>query len=106
MSEQTFAELESLRKTKGPEAAIEHLITALRNDKKYHNLFDALLMRKKLALGAPLVRPTSFDDVPEGKRDEFEKAYVAAAREVGESLLKENAIGQAWMYLRTIRETQ
>ena len=40
------------------------------------------------------------------KRDEVEKTYIAAAREVGELLLQEGAIPQAWMYLRTIREPQ
>lgn len=106
MTEQTFTELQTLRQTQGPAATIERLIAALRSENQFHQVFDALLMQKKLELGLPVTRPTSFDDVPEDKRDEFEKTYVAAAREVGELLLQENSIPQAWMYLRSIREPQ
>lgn len=106
MSEQTFSELESLRKAQGPAAVIDRLIAISQSEKNFHQLFDARLMQKKLAMGLPVVRPTSFDDVPAEKRDEFEKTYVAAAREVGELLLSEKNIPQAWMYLRTIREPQ
>ena len=104
MSEQTFAELKQLNETQGPAATIDRLIATLRSDKQYHQLFDALLLKKKHELGLSLAKPTSLDDVPEEKRDEVEAAYVEAAREVGELLLADNQIAHAWMYLRTIRE--
>lgn len=106
MSEQTYTELEQQLETAGPNGVIGHLIAALREEKQYHPLFDALLMQKRHELGVPLTRPTSFDTIPADKRDEFEKAYIAAAREVGELFLKEGSIPQAWLYLRTIREPQ
>jgi hypothetical protein len=57
-------------------------------------------------MGLPVAQPTSLDDVPEEQRDEFEEAYVDAAREVGELLLADGKIPQAWPYFRTIRETE
>jgi hypothetical protein len=101
-----FTEFESVKQTQGSAAVLEKLAATLREQKQFHQLFDALLMQKKLSLGAPLIKPTSFDDVPQESRDDFEEAYVAAAREVGLLLLAEKQMGQAWMYLRTIRETE
>jgi hypothetical protein len=90
----------------GPAAAINHLISVLRAEKRFHPLFDALLMKKRLELGLGLVRPTSLKDVPDEKRDEFEKLYVNAAREIGQLLLEDKLIPQAWNYLRAINEPQ
>ena len=69
-------------------------------------MFDALCLKKKHALGAPLHRPTSFDDIAVDKRDEFESAYVAAAREVGELLLADKKLSQSFVYFHALRETQ
>lgn len=106
MSDTTFDELTKIHQSQGGAAAIDHLISVLRAEKRFHPLFDALLMKKRLELGLGLVRPTSLKDVPEEKRDEFEKRYVDAAREVGQLLLKDNAIPQAWHYFRAINEPQ
>ena len=106
MGEQTFDELQSIQKSQGSTAAIDHLISVLREEKRFHQLFDALLMKKRLELGLGLVRPTSFKDVPEDRRDEFEKVYVDSARQIGELLLAEGSIPQAWHYFRAINEPQ
>jgi hypothetical protein len=104
MTNTLFDEIETACQAEGPAAGIEKLIAALEAQKDWHHLFDALLMRKKLSMGLPTTRPTAFDDVPEPRRDEFEQAYMEAARWVGECLLGEGNIAQAWMYFRTIRE--
>jgi hypothetical protein len=106
MSEETFDELQKIHSAQGSEAAIDRLIAVLTADKRYHQLFDALLMKKRFELGLPLVRPTSLKDIPDPQRDEFEKVYVAAARQVGELLLQEGAIAHAWHYFRAINEPQ
>jgi hypothetical protein len=104
MQSETFDLIESTFRQQGVALAIDRLVAAIEQDKDHHRLFDALCLRAKHGLGLPLTRPTSFDDVPEGMRDEFEKAYVAAARRAGEAFLAEGNISQAYMYLRTIRE--
>jgi hypothetical protein len=106
MSTITLQELDHMRQAEGPAAAIAKLIEALREQRDYHKLFDALLLRKKFELGLPLVRPTSFDDIPDDRRDAFEKCYIDSAREVGHCFLAENKLTQAWIYFRTIREPE
>lgn len=103
MSDQTFAELEQLSRTAGPAAAIDRLIDSLRAARDYRRLFDALLLKKRHEMGLPLAQPTSLD-VPDDKRDEFEQAFISAAREIGELFLKEGQIPQAWGFLNMIRE--
>lgn len=105
MTADIFAQLDNLHQSTGPAAAIDKLIEALQARRDYFNLFDALLLKKKFKMGLPLDRPSAFDDVPAEKRPEFEEAYIAAARTVGEAFLATGDIPQAWPYLRTIRET-
>jgi hypothetical protein len=106
MSETTFAQLQDQRKTGGATAVFDQLARTLRDEREYHKLFDALCLKKKFELGAPLHRPTAFDDVPAEKRDEFEAAYVAATREVGQLLLADKKLGQSFVYFHALRETQ
>lgn len=104
MSDSTFTELEATHSRDGATPLVDRLISELREQKDYHRLFDALLLKKKHQMGLPLIRPASFDDVPEAQQSEFEEAYIAAAREVGDLFLAEGNIPRAWLYLRTIRE--
>jgi hypothetical protein len=99
-----FDELKSTRDSNGPAAAIERLIDHYRETREHFPLFQALLLREKHALGIPVARPIALDDVPEDQRLPFEERYIAAAREIGEMLLAEGRIPDAWMYFRQIRE--
>lgn len=101
----SFSSFSDQLRSGGPAAVFDQLAATLIEQKDYHKLFDARCQRKKFEMGLPLHRPTSFDDVPSEKRDEFEKAYVAAAREAGELLLADKKLGQAWMYFHAIRDT-
>ena len=105
MAEQTFTDIEQLHRTAGPGAAIDRLIESLRAERDYRRLFDAMLLRKRHEMGLSLAQPTSLD-VPDDKRDEFEQAFINAAREVGELFLKERQIPQAWGFLNMIREPE
>ncbi len=93
-------------KPSGAAAVFDKLLESLKASKDYHRLFDATLMRKKQELGLPLLRPTSLDDVPTEKRTEFEKTYVEAARATGQLFLDAGQIANAWLYFRTIRESE
>ena len=106
MSENLFNQLQDQLRVGGASAVFERLATSLREQREYHKLFDALCLKKKHELGVPLNRPTSFEDVPAAKRDEFESAYVAAAREVGQLLLADKKLGQSFVYFHALRETQ
>jgi hypothetical protein len=99
-----FDRIAELKSSDGPQAAIDLLIETLREEKNYHRLFDAKLMKKKNELGLPLLHPTSLDDVPAEQRADFEKHYVECARETGSLFLKDDQLGEAWVYFRTIQE--
>ncbi|MBI1314394.1 hypothetical protein GC176_24120 [bacterium] len=100
----TFDRIAELKNSDGPQAAIDFLIGTLREEKNYHKLFDALLLKKKQELDLPLVRPTSLDDVPADQRPDFEKYYIDSAREIGRLFLDDGRINEAWLYFRTIQE--
>jgi hypothetical protein len=106
MPDASFSEFHERQNAGGAAAVFDHLASVLRDQHEYHKLFDALCLKKKHELGAPLHRPTSFEDVPVEKRDEFETAYVAAAREVGQLLLADKKLGQSFVYFHALRETQ
>ncbi len=106
MTDASFDRIEHALKSNGPAAAFEQLAATLREQKEWHNLFDAMMLQKKSELGLSLLRPTSLQDVPESLRKEVEAAYAAAAREAGEGFLSQNDIPNAWMYFKVIREPQ
>jgi hypothetical protein len=106
MPDNVFAKLQEQHSQGGAAAVFEGLAEALRERKEYHKLFDALCLKKKHELGAPLFKPTSFEDVPNEKRDEFEAAYVSAAREVGKLLLADKKLSQSFVYFHAVRETE
>jgi len=106
MSDSEFARIQEVNLSQGPTAAVDELVRTLEAQRDWHRLFDAMLLKKKLEMGLPTIRPSSFDSVPESRQSEFEESYIEAARRVGRALLAENNIPQAWIYLRTVREPQ
>lgn len=106
MSTPAFEEIEQIAQSEGPAAAVDRLIEQLEQAGRYDQLFDALLMKKRLELGLPLVQPTSTEDVPDDKLDEWEECYIESARRVGNAFLKDGQIPEAWAYMRHIREPE
>lgn len=105
MSEDVFAALEESQQ-QSPESVLERLIETLTAQKNYHRLFDALLMQQKHAMGLEVLQPTTFDNVPDERKKEFEEAYIEAARKVGNLFLDEKMYSDAWLYFQTIQEPE
>jgi hypothetical protein len=101
-----FEQLAVLKESAGPAAALDRLADLLCEQKQYHKLFDARLLKRKFELGLPLARPSSLQDVPDEQRKLVEETYVAAAREAGDLFLAAGDIPAAWMYLQVIREPE
>lgn len=106
MTDPVFAELEEARESGGAAAVLDRLIEQLTEQKKYDQLFDALLMKKRFELGLPLVRPTATENIPDDKLEEFEECYIDSARQIGRQFLAEGDIPRAWLYLRHIQEPE
>ena len=78
----------------------------LRQERDFHRLFDAKLMKTRHQLGLPITQPTSLDNIPSDHQNAFREAYVSAAREVGQLLLENDQLTDAWAYFRTIGEPE
>jgi hypothetical protein len=106
MSRDTFDQLESRLSARGAQGVLEELARHLTAERKYHELFDVLLMRSRHALGLPVVLATPLDDLSEPVRSQVETAYLDSCREVGAHLLGEGKLREAWMYLRPLGDKQ
>jgi hypothetical protein len=106
MSQDPFDVLTKQLREQGVEAFFDGLVDQLKNDRKHHELFDVLLMRSRRGLGLPAILTTSLDELEEPLRSRVENAYLAACREVGQLLLAEGKLREAWMYLRPVGDKQ
>jgi len=97
-----FSELEAQLRSAGVGAALDRLIAVLQEQQKYHEMFDALLMRARHELGLPSVLTVPLDDLDEPVRLKVEESYLEACRRVGGLLLAAGNLREAWMYLRPV----
>ena len=102
----TFDQLSSTLKSQGANEALEQLATQLRQEKRYHELFDTRLMQSRLRAGVSVIATQALDELPEDKRNQVEEGYLAACREIGQQLLNDGQLREAWMYLRPLGEKQ
>lgn len=92
--------------SEGPARALDELVEQFRATGQYEQMFDALMMKARWDLDLPLTSPAGFQGVPEDQRAALEKSYIEAARTVGDGLLASGDIPRAWIYFRTIGETE
>src|SRR5207249_2113352 len=78
----------------------------LREQKDFHNLFYALLMKKRCQLGVTPVPTSPALKLPKEVHREYEDAIRDAARTVGELFLKEGNIPQAYPYFNMIQDKE
>ena len=102
MSEDVFQLVEEALRQEGPESALDMLAERFLAEKRYPQLFETRLMKKRHELGLPLLQSELPDDFPPGPRKEYEDAFVAAAREAGNLFLENAEIERAWPYFRAL----
>ncbi|HUG71471.1 MAG TPA: hypothetical protein VMM76_27245 [Pirellulaceae bacterium] len=100
--ETEFDQLQEALERGGVNAALDQLVDYLRENKKYHELFEALKMKARHELGLPLTYSDAGDELDEPTRTKLEDGLIAACRDVGTALLREGAIREGWMYLRPV----
>lgn len=98
----TFDELQTTLDRQGIEAVLENLAAHLAAEKKYHDLFDVRLMQARHRHGLPVILTTGLDELAEDLRTRMEEAYLGACREIGQRLLEDGNVREAWMYLRPV----
>jgi hypothetical protein len=100
--ETEFDQLQEALERGGVSAALDRLAKYLRENKKFHELFEALKMKARYALGLPLTYSDAGDELDESTRTKLEDGLIEACRDVGTALLREGAIREGWMYLRPV----
>lgn len=100
--ETEFDQLQETLDRDGIEAALNQLADHLRENKKYHELFEALKMKARFELGLPLTYADAGDELDEATRTKLEDGLINACRDVGTALLRDGAIRDGWMYLRPV----
>ena len=104
MSKEAFELVEQCLETGGSEAGLDFLVKKFREEKKYTQLFEARLMKKRYELGLPLIPTGPLNDLPEDKQRDYDAGSTEVAREVGQLFLAEGEIERAWPYFRAIGE--
>lgn len=104
MASTAFDELQQELDNGGIEATLDRLAGKLRQEERYHELYDALLMKARYSLGLPVIHPGGYDHLNADLRTKLEDSYRDICREVGQALLDQGSIREAWMYLRFINE--
>jgi len=99
-----YDRVQATLETAGPLPAVEALCRELERSEDYANLFFALLMKKRVALGVPPFPTGSSTELPPGTHEEYEEAIRQAGRHVGQALLKRGEIPKAWSYYRMLGE--
>jgi hypothetical protein len=102
MTTTDFDQLQSALSQGGAEAALTQAAATLREQKKYHELFEVLKMQARRRIGLPILYADSGDNLGEKERSQLEEGLVAACREVGTLFLKDGQIREGWMYLRPV----
>src|SRR5262249_17512723 len=90
----------------GPAAAIERLVAELRKAEDFQNLFYALLMKKRVELGAAPFPTGPSADLPPHTHEPYEQAIREAGREVWHALLAGKRYAQAWAFFRMLGEPE
>jgi len=102
MADSLFEQLEQQCTSGGVDAVLEHLITSLQQDKKHHELFEALKMQVRHRAGLPLLYGESGDDLDPKQRTLLEDGLLGACRQVGTGLLEDGRVSEGWMYMRPV----
>lgn len=97
-----FDQLQSALASGGAAAALERAAGLLREQKKYHELFEVLKMQIRCKLGLPLLAGDATDGLSDAQRLKLEDGLIGACREVGTALLREGKVREGWMYLRPV----
>ncbi|NDH95190.1 MAG: hypothetical protein EBZ13_11805, partial [Planctomycetia bacterium] len=91
-------DLVTAQQANGVDAMLGQLEETLRENRRWHGLFDARLLRARAALGLPLVGQVA--QASTERRGQLDEQTIAACREVGWGLFEDGQIAGGWMYLR------
>ena len=101
-----FDALQETFDANGGAAGIQALLERLRADGSPHGVFRALLLKKRMELGLPLINPGDLSDFPDSVRKAYESYVEETCRQTGLEYLKDGKIVEAWRYFRSVGDRQ
>src|SRR5437868_4274431 len=104
MNDDVFHLIEQAVHAGGADSGFDLLVQKFREEKNYPLLFETRMMQQRHRMGLPPLRVDGLEDVPASKRDAYDAALSAAARETGSLFLADGDIPRAWTYFRAIGE--
>jgi hypothetical protein len=84
----------------GVEGLLAALADQFAREDRLHELFDTRLMQARVKLGLLPVGSGPLEELPPAQREQVEQAYLVACQEIGEKMLAQGKLREAWMYLR------
>src|SRR5262249_38495672 len=93
-----YDRLQATLAARGPQAAVDELITELRKADDHQALFYALLMKKRVELGVSPFPTGNATELPPDTHEAYEDGIRAAGRHVGGMLLERKEYAKAWPF--------
>lgn len=97
-----FDEIKQLAGSAGIRNALNRLIETLRDQKDFHQLFEALKMQTRYELGLPILYTRRPDELNAAQQHELESGLLDACREVGTLLVEAGKLREGWIYLQPV----
>jgi hypothetical protein len=101
-SPDAFDSLQSALSTGGVDAVLQQLAALLREQHRYHDLFEVRKMQIRRGLGLPPLYQDTGDGLDDRVGKQLEEGLLAACREIGAALLDQGRVREGWMYLRPV----
>lgn len=98
-----FAKLTAEYSDGGISAALDTVERQLRDEKRFHELFEVLKMKDRNALGLQLLHQDG-QLTSDDQQRKLEDGLLAACRDVGFGLLDDGQIQESWVYLRHLND--
>ncbi len=97
-----FETVQNLIQTGEAASAMSKMAQFLLIEKRFHELFEVRKIQLRQSLDLPIRSSESTAELPLEKRSDYETGLIAACREIGELLIADGRIREAWVYLQAV----
>lgn len=105
-SKSIYEQLAKLVSSASRQQAVAELIRHFEQEKKYHELFEALKMQLRMNLDMPAAQAEFAEKLDEQTEIQLERGLLDACRRVGELFLQDGKIREGWMYMRPVGDRE
>lgn len=102
----TFDQFDNALSQNGAASALDLVAEEMRQANKPAELYEVLKMRARYEAGLPLMYSDSADDMSDEQRTKLEDGLLDACRQVGQLLIEQGRVVDAWMYLQYLADRE